>query len=317
MSGSIEQPPVIVLGNRWLWGRLISGTVLALLWTLPHVIADGVKSNPIIDYLIPALVVYSLMLVTWNAIAPTRLTISPEGINLKSLWRSRHWAWAEAGNFRAVTYNRKTFVGFDQMGASAKNPHTRRYISRVTGSDATLVGATRMPAEDLAKLLNRARDRWLGKAVDSAPAPMRKTLRGTLFFYYAAILTGRLDRKTFCLGHLAIAAVLLGLGLLLRLDTVLYPLGFVFSSFLIAGRLRDLGWSPLWRLLLLPFVALAVSLVVPLAAAFGLPPSLYRLVSIAAALLLLAPLAIKRGDPLGNTFGLPMAGEPPVDQVFS
>ena len=261
---------------------------------------------------------YFLVCFAWHVIAPPRLEISPSGIKLRFLWRIRQVGWAQAVHFRTVLYNRGTYVGFDYTDVLLKGSAKRQFHLRATGADSSIGGNMPIAAEDLASLLNRARELWLDgapgrRAAETSTSSPKRNWRGVFYTYYVVVLTGRIDRRTYWIG-MAITVGLMGLVAALSRWNLgsTNTLGLLMGWFLIGGRLRDLGRSPYQRLLFIPLAVFASVSSVWL----GLGPQNANLVLYLASFIVALALGTPRGDPSANAYGLPLAGEAPVDQVF-
>jgi uncharacterized membrane protein YhaH (DUF805 family) len=187
--------------------------------------------------------------------APPRITLSSEGILYEFLRRRQLWLWDEVSGFRKVRFRGADWVGFDVARPGAINP-----LRDATGADFALL-STRViddNTDELVALFNQARARWKSAEAPenvktAAPAmPARRLLR--------RLWDGRIARSEYLVG--TALCVALGAATIIALveipvspdlrashwfsfmtpaSLILILMGWVF---LIQGRFRDAGWSP-------------------------------------------------------------------------
>jgi hypothetical protein len=101
-----------------------------------------------------------LMMLLW----PGRLVVDQRGITQTSLRRTHHFAWRDVDNFRVWRVGlTNRFVAFDYLGPTPDRRFLRAF-NRAMGADAALAPGWTMRAEELAALLNEARQVWMKRA---------------------------------------------------------------------------------------------------------------------------------------------------------
>jgi hypothetical protein len=163
MQGSLDLPPIVIRSSRITAALMLlicAGFVAVGIWIVRDPGEDHVAA-----YLASAFSALGIPLFMWRLVRPDVLTLTPEGINWRSIFRTSSFRWDEVRDFRSYAPSGKTttkHVGFDftpsyrtRQGAFA---HTARQL---TGVDGSLGGGWELGVTDLADLLNNARARWL------------------------------------------------------------------------------------------------------------------------------------------------------------
>lgn len=92
------------------------------------------------------------------------LRIAPEGLQVRGLMRGGSWSWNELEHFRAYDadqYGATRMVGFDMRGLTPEGQSAFKTIARgMSGVDGALPDTYGMRADDLATLLEEARERY-------------------------------------------------------------------------------------------------------------------------------------------------------------
>ena len=149
MRGSLDQPPIVLRTDRRR--ALLRLLVLAVFASILSPVArtDWMSNG----WAWTVIGIFGLLALAslWELVWPGRLVITPEGIELRDLWRRGRWTWAEARWFRPAANRFYRFVGFDD----AREPSRRGGAINDLNQDWELAPA------DLAELLNRARARWV------------------------------------------------------------------------------------------------------------------------------------------------------------
>ena len=158
MQGSLEQPPIVIQTSGLKIGGLAVGCALvaAFCWFL-------LSLDPPATHADSGLVAFGLAVpyYGWLFVSPNVLTLSPDGLALKTRWRKASWSWDQVSHFRAVRVQiANQHVGFDvEEGAPAQTSYMQWYV-RYAGADDSLGGGWELGAAELAALLNCARERW-------------------------------------------------------------------------------------------------------------------------------------------------------------
>lgn len=258
MQGSLDRPPIVLhsKGGRAVLLVAISAIFIAL--TLFQPASAGLFGNRFLG-----LGLFGFLGLTgvWMLVAPNRLEIAPSGLTQKVLWRTRKFAWAEIYNFRAIEVGLTTkMVGFDYLTESPKRRTLKRLSSALSGVQDALQPNWEIRSQDLANLLNEARERWLeipegaaqpGVYANPRQAPLLAALTGT-----------RADRKSYWMATAVVFAVVVAMAFVPAVRpglTGVTPLLFVR---IYASRLHDFGRSGRWQLLLYVVQVSAVILIV-------------------------------------------------------
>ena len=101
------------------------------------------------------------------------LRFGPDGLAIRSNFRTRRWAWNDVENFQAYEiqhqYNSTKHVGFDLRHLTPERQSFWQTANRgVSGVDVGLPDTYGLDHRDLAMLLALARDRW---ATEHGPSP--------------------------------------------------------------------------------------------------------------------------------------------------
>jgi hypothetical protein len=159
MQGSFEQPPIIIRTSMSRSLVLMFGCGLATAFCgLALSVGPSVSSRALGGVLAFGL---GVPYFAWKTISPDVLTLSRDGIEWRSRWKTTHWSWREASHFRAVRIHiASKAVAFDLTdGTSAPKSYTNYYVS-YSGADASIGGGWEIDAPALADLLNDAHARW-------------------------------------------------------------------------------------------------------------------------------------------------------------
>jgi hypothetical protein len=158
MQGNLDQPPIVIYTSALKSGALMIGcaAVAAFCWFL-------LSLNPPAAHADSGLVAFGLAVpyYGWLFVSPNVLTLSPDGLTLKTRWRKAEWSWDQVSHFRAVRVQiASQHVAFDlEEGSSGPSSYMQWYV-RYAGADDSLGGGWELGATELAALLNSARDRW-------------------------------------------------------------------------------------------------------------------------------------------------------------
>ena len=161
---------IVLYPRRWRWAILLvlsvalfAGSVLTFIG-FPHVLpAAGVL-------LFGAAVVMCIVQLVprWS-----HLRIAPDGLVLRNLGRTQRWSWNDLENFTTYEiyhqYGSVKNVGFDRRDLTPERQSFFQTLTRgMTGVDGALPDTYGMRHEELADVLNAARDRY---ATEHGPSP--------------------------------------------------------------------------------------------------------------------------------------------------
>jgi hypothetical protein len=87
------------------------------------------------------------------------LRITPEGFEMRSLFRSLQLRWTDVAGFRAGRIGLNKMVLFNYAASYTRSPKARALATALTGTEAALPDTYGYTADDLAALLNDRRAR--------------------------------------------------------------------------------------------------------------------------------------------------------------
>jgi hypothetical protein len=161
MRGSLDAPPIVVVGSR-LNGAMVAGG--ASMFVLYDVLAA--RGAAALSQLAFGLVFFGLCAAVGLAMViwPSRLELGPAGLTQRVMWRIQRYAWSDICDFRPASLGvgAKT-VSFSFTAARPAGP--RQVNTAVAGAQASLQAGWEVDPATLADLLNQARERWLKPAI--------------------------------------------------------------------------------------------------------------------------------------------------------
>jgi hypothetical protein len=163
MQGSLDDPPIVIVGERWSWRRAWPITIILLAVFNQLALGGGdlhrMARSPM-SWFSGAVLVLVVVSLTWQALSPPRLELSPQGIKRTVTWRTWRYGWNELDHFRLISLPRTEAVGFDYTDPAKANSGYRQWVRTSYGAAGVLAGNMEIPAAELVGLLNRARARW-------------------------------------------------------------------------------------------------------------------------------------------------------------
>lgn len=163
MEGSIDLPPIVIRSSRWqaaVYLLIAVGFVAIGVWML-----KDPRTSPWISYLVIVFFGLGIPIFGYRFIKPDVLTLAPEGIVWRSIFRTARWRWDEVKGFRPYAPTGKTVtkhIGFDFTEAYRGQGAGLRGATRaLTGVEGSLGTGWELKPADLCDLLNQARARWL------------------------------------------------------------------------------------------------------------------------------------------------------------
>ena len=158
MQGDLGQPPIIIRKSRAKSLQMVvvsAAFALALLWGW-----RGHQAGPATWMMAPALVMFALgvPLFAWQAIRPEQLTLSPGGLEWRSLRATLTFSWDQLSEFSVISISGAKLIGFNVTGSPPKR--LARFNTAMTGASAALPGLWEIKPEALADILNAARSKW-------------------------------------------------------------------------------------------------------------------------------------------------------------
>ncbi len=246
---------------------------------------------------------------------PPRLTVAPQGLSERWGWRERRWSWDALCDFRPVRYGGISYVGFDYVPGAGPRSSLRLALARATGADGLLGADSTLGSEALADLLNRSRARWASAEPPRRAASPPPPARVSAWTFLVTFFGGRIDRRAYWAATAAIALVGVVAWTVAPAQGLSWP---VIGWMVVArGRLRDLGRSPLWLLLVGPgYVGVVI-----VQALLQAVVSDDRADAVVAGLAILAAtgaVGVWPGDRSENRYGPPPRGlDPAVPDAFT
>jgi hypothetical protein len=164
MQGSLTQPSIVIRSSQMT-------PLLMLLAAIPLVAGSVLAArdpthSPMMGYLGIALFGACIPLAVCRLVRPDVLTVAPDGITWRSLFRTISWRWDDVQNFRPYAPTSRTIakhLGFDFTDSYRVHGEALRYTARaLTGGEGSVGGGWELSAADLADLLNTARARRIG-----------------------------------------------------------------------------------------------------------------------------------------------------------
>jgi len=298
MQGSLERPPIVLRSKRTRGIGLVAVSVIFVAIALFQFATAKPSLNAFLNL---GLFGLTGLVGIWMLVAPYRLVIGPDGLTQTMLWRTMKFAWTDIYNFRPIGIGlTNKMIGFDYL----RDPPKRRALRRLNAAFAGVQGALQpgweIPPQDLANILNEARERWLEVPEGAvqpgvyAPPPQNSLL--------AALTGARTNRKGFWLATAIVFAVAIGMSLVGPARSGLAGVTTLLFVRIYASRLHDFGRSGWWQLLLYGVQFPAVILI---AGAGALPPGGLIGVGLLIQLVFTAVIGAIPGDPGTNRFGPP------------
>jgi uncharacterized membrane protein YhaH (DUF805 family) len=307
MQGSLDAPPIVIRQKRrWI----LAAIPLVLFLQGVRAYISGDKSTGLI-FVVLALITFGF--VTLQLFIPTRLEIGPQGVRVVAALRTWRRDWIQICGFRRIRWGYRDCIGFDYAAGAGSRPARSGGLSRITGADGLMAAGMEIDAEELATILNQARERWVGAEAAASVSPASLSPASTFWWVFMALTIGRVSRRFYWISLGVTACVSALVGLLpnqLWLGLMLLFLGTTFVS---RGRLRDLGRSPAWQILVVPAVFV---LEIPAALLGGVVGMVVvSCVAIGGGVL---ALGLAPGNPGANRFGAPpVSPAQAVGEVFS
>jgi hypothetical protein len=159
MRGNLDQPPIVICSSALKSFALMVGCGLAAVFCW-----FDLSLSPSATHATSGLAAFGLGVpyYAWLFLRPNVLTLSPDGLALRTRWRSARWSWDQVSHFRALRVHiASRFVGFDFAEQSPGPVSFMQYYVHYAGADDSLGGGWETGPTQLAELLNAARARWL------------------------------------------------------------------------------------------------------------------------------------------------------------
>ena len=162
MQGSLDQPPIVIRSSQQTSGLMLLASIVFVAGGV--LVARDPTQNPVMGYLGIAFFGAGIPLFAYRLIRPDVLTVAPDGIIWRTLFRTARWGWDDVQNFRSYAPASRTIskhLGFDFTdNYRLYSKGLRRTAKALTGVEGSLGTGWELSAADLADLLNTARTRW-------------------------------------------------------------------------------------------------------------------------------------------------------------
>ena len=298
VQGSLDQPPIVLRSRRARAVWLIIGSAGFVTMGLFSLESTGPSLASLLSigfFGLCGLVGAGLL------IAPPRLEVSPSGLTQMVMWRTTKYAWTDIYNFRpaGLGWANKT-VGFDYLTERPKGTGLKRLNTALAGRQGYLQPGWEIAPQDLANLLNDARERWLEATAGAAQPSVYATPSQPVLM--AALTGARIDRKGYWLAAFVVFAGVVSVSFVLGIHDGLAPLTTLLFIRIYASRLHDFGRSGWWQLLL---YGIQIPAIVLVGTAAGLPPAASVGAGFLTQLIFTAVVGAIPGNPGANRFGPP------------
>jgi hypothetical protein len=166
MQGDLSTPPIVIRKSRAksLLIVLVSATFSLgsfLAWRQAPAGSSGWLT-------LPALLLFTLAvpLFAWQVIRPEQLSISPAGLEWRSIRRTLIYKWDQLSEFKAYSMGGSKLIGFSVIGSGVRPTILTRINTALTGMSAALPGLWEIEPKKLAEILNAARTKWGSEQCD-------------------------------------------------------------------------------------------------------------------------------------------------------
>jgi hypothetical protein len=160
MQGDLSQPPIIIGKSRaksFLMVVVSAVFTFALFWVWQK---NQAKTS---DWLILAGLVMFAMgvpLFSWEIIRPEQLSLSPAGLEWRSIRKTLTFPWDQLSEFSVYSVRGSKLIGFSVTSGGAPPKLLARINTALTGRSAALPGLWEIEPEKVAEILNSARSKW-------------------------------------------------------------------------------------------------------------------------------------------------------------
>jgi hypothetical protein len=160
MQGDLNLPPIVIRKSRTksLLMIAVSATFtfcLLLIWR-----NDQGKTS---DWLIlPGIVMFALAvpLFAWEIIRPDQLSLSPAGLEWRSIRKTWTYRWDQLSEFSVFSIRGSKLIGFSASGAGAPPKLLAGINTALTGMSSALPGLWEIEPERVAEIINSAGSKW-------------------------------------------------------------------------------------------------------------------------------------------------------------
>ena len=160
MQGSLDNPPVTVMMSR---GKTVWLLLLSLAFTAMGVWMANAHPRDWHGYLCAVIFALGTAIFFWQLFSPKRLEISAGGLSWFNGHKTRDYAWKDFTAFSAYRPSSRSLskhLGFVYAPESPRKGKAAAFARAMTGVDGSFGGQWEMSPDNLADLLNKAKQKW-------------------------------------------------------------------------------------------------------------------------------------------------------------
>ncbi len=160
MQGDLNLPPIVIRKSR---AKSLLMIAVSAAFTFGLFLAWRENQDKTSDWLIlPGLIMFALgvPLFAWEIIRPEQLSLSPAGLEWRSIRNTLTYPWDQLSEFSVYSIRGTKMIGFSVTGTGAPPKFLARINTALTGMSAALPGLWEIEPERVAEVLNSARSKW-------------------------------------------------------------------------------------------------------------------------------------------------------------
>lgn len=160
MQGDLNLPPIVIRKSRF---KSLLMVVVSAAFTLGLFLTWRESSDKTSAWLLLlGMVMFGLgvPLFAWEMIRPDQLSLSPAGLEWRSIRRTLTYSWDQLSEFSVFSIRGSKMIGFSLTGAGSPPKLLARINTNLTGGSAALPGLWEIKPERVAEILNAARSKW-------------------------------------------------------------------------------------------------------------------------------------------------------------
>jgi hypothetical protein len=157
VKGSLDQPPIVIRGDR---GKAILLLMIGVLLVAAGVWMISTDSDAGWGYVCAVFFGLGVFVAAWRIVSPGRLEISADGFRWTVTGRTRAIRWADVTRFEVVQIRSTRFVGWNYAPGYKARQLLRNVASALSGVEGSMPNGWEIAVPQLVKLLNEANQRW-------------------------------------------------------------------------------------------------------------------------------------------------------------
>ena len=160
MQGDLNLPPIVIRKSR---AKSLLMIVVSAAFAVALFLTWRENQNRTSDWVILlGLVMFALgvPLFAWETIRPEQLSLSPAGLEWRSIRKTLTYPWDQLSEFSVYSIRGSKVIGFSVTDAGAPPNLLARINTAFTGMSAALPGLWEIEPEKVAEILNSARSKW-------------------------------------------------------------------------------------------------------------------------------------------------------------